>query len=135
MKTDELLKLYSSGLTYRQIQTKTGINFRTVHYRLSKIKGHRVLVTKVLRDRCNNTLDIAPARVGKLARYIFARERPKQFARWLSGRGPKLPAIERFGDEWRSDCPKCMNKRSVYAKGSRGSAAWHCCVCDAEGIA
>lgn len=126
--------LYLQGNTLRQLAQRFSLNFRTIHHHLRKSKTHHRTVSKVLRARCIQTLDITPARKGKLARAIYRRERPKQYQAWLKSLGPNLPNAHQFGREYRADCPKCMNKKSVYANKSGSSWKWKCSSCDEQGL-
>lgn len=108
----ELIKLYESGLTLRQIATLINRTHVAVYYRLRKvIKLRPRFNTRAGEEwlkRCQNAMLDAP----------------------------NLPGVCRpLRGIYRSDCPKCMNKLSVYAYGPKGSCTWSCNVCDAKGTA
>ncbi len=123
--------LYEQGQSLRQLSERFECSYETIRRRLKEQPSYRQLVTHSLQMRCDN------ARTRKDFEhhsFIFKRQRPKAYLRWLMRQGPKLPGSELFGGIWRANCDKCMGDKTIFAD-KRGKAwHWRCASCEVSGV-
>ena len=136
---EAMAKLYRSGVSFERIGTMTGMTGNGVRYHLQKRwpgEAYNRAVTKTLSLR----LTRARTQGGRPLKHALAMLRcfrPKLYAKALLHGAPKLANPERWGKEWRCDCPSCRSPRSVFARHKgrqRSSWSWKCSLCDAEGV-
>lgn len=128
--TSAILKLYRKGMSFEKIGKLIGISDQGVRYRLRHYDLHSITSEVLL-------LRITQARTRRQKNHAIAmlwRHRPKLYARFLEERMPALRGIERYGQQWKGICPKCLT-HNAYVTGKPDAWRWRCSSCEETGYA